>query len=101
MAGGILRQCQDGTPIYSPGGPEVVHDLSYGGSKFYGDRPRGWAQFMELSQTQATVFEDDHEPFPTWKHGEEVDGLFDLEFGDLSGGGVMAAPKTIKACLAN
>jgi hypothetical protein len=101
MAGGILGQCQDCTPIYSPGGPEVVHDLSYGRSELYGDRLRGWAEFTELSQAQATIFEDDHEPLATWKHGEEVDGLFDLELGDLSGRGVMVTPETVKARLAD
>jgi hypothetical protein len=76
-----------------------VHHLSYGGSELYGDRLWGCAVPTELSQTQTTIIEDDHEPLTTREHGEEVHGLFDFNFGDLSRWGVMAAPETVETRL--
>jgi len=99
VADGILGQGKDRASICSPGGPEVMHYLSYGGSKLDGDRP--WCVFTEFSQTKATIVEDDYEPLTAWKHGEEVHGLFDYNFSDLTRWGVMATPETVEACLMN
>ena len=78
-----------------------MHYLSYGGSKL--DRDRSWCLigFTEFSQTEATVFEDDHKPLPTRKHGEEVDGLFNHDLSGSSRWGVVTTPETVKAGLAD
>ena len=101
VTGGILGQGKDCTSICSPGGPEVVHYLSYGGSKLDGDRPWCSAGFTEFSQTEATVFEDNYKPLPARKHGEEVNGLFDHDLGNSAGWGVVKTPETVKASLAD
>ena len=49
VADGILGQGKDRASICSPGGPEVVHYLSYGGSKLDGDRYWHSAGFTEFS----------------------------------------------------
>jgi hypothetical protein len=101
VADGKLGQGKDGAAICTPGGPEVVHYLSHGGPELDCDRPRHLVGFTELSQTEASVFKDDHEPFTAREDGEEVDGLVDDDFGDFSGWGVMATPETVKAGLAD
>jgi hypothetical protein len=55
----------------------------------------------EFSQTQAAIFEDDDEPLTTWKHCEEVHGLFEFDIGDLPRWGVMATPETVETRLSD
>lgn len=100
VTGGILGQGKDSTSICGPGGPEVVHYLSHGGSELDGDGPWCSVGFTEFSQTEPTVFEDNYKPLPARKHGEEVHGLFNHDLGDSSGWGVMTTPETVKAGLA-
>ena len=49
MGDGILGKGKNCTPVSSPGGPEVVHHLSYGGSKLDGDRPWQSVRATEFS----------------------------------------------------
>lgn len=101
MVCGILGQGKDGASIRSPGGPEIVHYLSYGGSKLDGDRPWYSVGFAEFSQTEATVFEDNYKPLTPWKYSEEVYCFFNYNFSDLSRWRVTAIPEAVEVCLAN
>ena len=99
VASSILGQGENGASVYSPGGPEIEHYLSYGGSEF--DRDRDWdpVGFTKFSQTETTIFEDNHEPLSTRKDGEHVYGLFNRNLSELSGWRVMAAPDMVKVGL--
>lgn len=99
VADGILGQGKDGTSICSPGSPEIVHYLSYGGSGFDRDRTRHSVGFTEFPQTESTVIEDNYEPLSAREHGEKVHGLFNYDLSDLSGWSVMTTPEAVKACL--
>ena len=78
-----------------------MHYLPYGSSKLDSDRIRCSVGFTEFSQTEAAILENNHKPLPTREDGEEVHRFFNCDLSDSSRWGVMVAPETVKAGLAN